>query len=125
MAPTGGRRRSARLQNKRTAPPIYVDPEDEEADDDSNKKSQHVPAAREDTTKDCSTSTDNVYSPINHDFYARQPYQPLGRFKRSIQLLEALRDSATGERTYTLTDRRPLVEARDTYTAISYCGSFD
>lgn len=59
--------------------------------------------------------------PLNHSFYARQPYRPLDKFNRSIRILQVSRDSITGERLYTLTEERPLFEARDKYTAISYC----
>jgi hypothetical protein len=66
------------------------------------------------------TNMDNFYSPVNYDFYARQPYQPF-ESKKSIRLLKVTKDAATGHRTYSLTNEISLAEARDTYTAISYC----
>jgi hypothetical protein len=79
--------------------------------------------AYEHTWTDGSTQTDNFFSPINHDFYARQPYKHINEMSRSIRLLQVAKDPATGKRTFALTEERPLSEAQDTYTAISYCAS--
>jgi len=63
---------------------------------------------------------DNLYSPANHDFYKHQPYQPLDRHVQEVRLLRVTKD-VDGSLLCTLTDGIPLAEARDTYTAISYC----
>jgi len=63
---------------------------------------------------------DNLYSPANHDFYKHQPYHPLDRHVQEVRLLRVTKD-VDGSLLCTLTDGIPLAEARDTYTAISYC----
>ncbi|KAF3052120.1 hypothetical protein E8E11_010966 [Didymella keratinophila] len=65
--------------------------------------------------------TDNFYSPINDSFYDQKPYCSLNKSKRSIRLLQVSRAPVTEERIFTLTKERRLTNARDTYTAISYC----
>lgn len=63
---------------------------------------------------------DNFYSPINHAFYAQQPYQSFG-LKKSIRLLRVTKDAASEESSFSLTNEIDLENARDTYTAISHC----
>lgn len=71
-------------------------------------------------TNPTACTVDNFFSPINHRFYVQQPYQDL-KSRSSIRLLKISRKPSTGRRIYTLTNEVPLSEARDTYTAISYC----
>lgn len=67
------------------------------------------------------SSTDNFFSPINYEFYKSFKYCSLDKSNRSIRLLHVSKDPDTGRRSFALTEERSLSDARDTYTAISYC----
>jgi hypothetical protein len=64
--------------------------------------------------------TDNFYSPVNYDFYSRQPYEPLDKNVQTIRLLAVKRDR-TGQLQCRLTKGISLAEGDGTYSAISYC----
>ncbi|KAH7084719.1 heterokaryon incompatibility protein-domain-containing protein [Paraphoma chrysanthemicola] len=65
---------------------------------------------------------DTFYSPQNHAFYAQNPYETLEKSLRCIRLLKVCeRDADNRPIGYKFTNWIPLDEARDTYTAISYC----
>lgn len=116
-----GRRRSERLLKRRKSSLDRSEHDQDKTSHKPKKKRLRGLTLNQDAAADDSTTADNFYSPINHNFYARQPYRPLDKSNRSIRLLQVSRDPTTGERVYTLTDELPLTEARDTYTAISYC----
>jgi hypothetical protein len=69
---------------------------------------------------DLAPPTDNFYSPANFAFYSHQPYEPLDRSSHTIRLLAVTKD-VSGQLQCTLRDGISLVDADDTYTAISYC----
>jgi hypothetical protein len=99
----------------------------ESIDREPDKERPRNNTANENSVAVDSTPADNFFSPINHGFYAKQPYTPLNKTNRSIRLLQVSKDTATGNRIYTLTEERSLNEgslftnACNTYTAISYC----
>ncbi|KAH7094369.1 heterokaryon incompatibility protein-domain-containing protein [Paraphoma chrysanthemicola] len=65
---------------------------------------------------------DTFYSPQNYTFYAQNPYETLDKSSRCIRLLKVCeRDADNRPIGYKFTNWIPLDEARDTYTAISYC----
>jgi hypothetical protein len=76
------------------------------------------PTLRPETS--ATTQTDNFYSPENLSFYARQPYESLDKFSRTIRLLVVKQDRYGGMQCR-LKDGIPLSDAKGTYTAISYC----
>lgn len=67
-----------------------------------------------------SSPSDNFYSPVNYDFYAHQPYQPLDKDSSAIRLIRVFKNGEE-ELQCSLVQNIPLAEATDTFTAISYC----